>query len=71
MENKVPTYYQDQIKRQHDIIIRSTLRINQLCACLDMAESQDRVLELRAKILAQAKLNIAAQEKADLFAQKR
>ena len=36
-----------------------------------MAESQDRVLELRAKILVQAKLNIAAQEKADLFAQKR
>ncbi len=74
IQQEIPTYYIELIKKGQREIERITCRINQLCGCLDFAEENgntDRIKEIRAQIAELAKQKMAIREKLERYAAKR
>lgn len=74
IQQEIPTYYIELIKKGQREIERITCRINQLCGCLDFAEENgntDRIKEIRAQIAELAKQEMAICEKLERYAAQR
>ncbi len=74
IQQEIPTYYIELIKKGQREIERITCRINQLCGCLDFAEENgntDRIKEIRAQIAELAKQKMAIREKLERYAAQR